>query len=374
MNIRKIVIASDSFKGTLSSLEICHLFKEEIKNTNINATYIPIADGGEGSLDAVATILKGRYIDVEVNDLYFQKIKTHFYIDENNNAYIETASSSGLTLAKSNNNPGLTTTYGLGEQIKKAIEIGAKNIYMFLGGSATNDGGVGLASALGTKFFNKDNEIFIPTGLTLKDIVHIDNKETIKILNNVKVFALVDVSSPLYGKDGAAYKFSPQKGASKEEVILLDEGLIHLASIIKNDLGIEVKDVPGLGAAGGLGGGLYSFLNAKISSGINTLLDLIDFNSIISQNDLVISGEGKLDLQTYDGKVIDGISKRCIKMNKPLDLIVGISTISKEEVIKRYPCIRNIYETNYQHLPFEEVKARAKEDYIYQIKRLLENL
>ena len=373
MSRKRIVIASDSFKGTLSSLKICELFKNELKGKDIDAIYVPIADGGEGSLDAISNILKGYYVDVTVKNLYFNDINTHFYVDNNNRAYIETASVAGLTLAKKDNDPGLVTTYGLGQQIKKAIELGYKEIYVFLGGSATNDGGVGLASALGTKFYH-NNQTFIPTGLTLKDIERIDNDETESLLKDIKIIALSDVKSPFYGKEGAAFVFAPQKGATPEEVILLDEGLKHLSEIIRRDLKKNIQDVQGAGAAGGLGGGLIAFANATISSGINSILDLINFDEIISKADLVISGEGKLDKQTFDGKVIDGISKRCIKQNKPLNLIVGISETSLEDIQKVYPCINKIYETNFEHLPFEQVKDNAIEAYIMQIKELLKDI
>jgi len=374
MDKKKIVIASDSFKGTLSSLEICRLFKNEIDESKIEAVYLPIADGGEGSIEAISNILKGHYVDIEVKDLYFNNIKTHFYIDESNNAYIETVSSSGLSLAKKDNDPGLVTTFGLGEQIKKAISLGCKNIYIFLGGSATNDGGVGLASALGTKFYNQNDELFIPVGLNLKDIKYIDNKEVNELLRGINIFALADVKSPLVGKEGASFVFSAQKGATKEEIILLDDGLKHLAKIVKRDLNIDISNIPGSGAAGGLGGGLLAFCHAKISSGINTILDLIIFDSLILDADLVISGEGKFDKQTYDGKVVNGVALRCLKYNKTLDLIVGVSEVSLEEAKKNYPCIRNIYETNYEHLPFIEVKKDSKNRYIKQIKNLFKNI
>ena len=372
MKKKKIVIASDSFKGTLSSLDICHLFRDKLsKNNDISPLFLPIADGGEGSLEALSYAVEGRFAEVEVTDLYFNKIKASFYIDKDNNAYIEAASSVGLGLAKKDNDPGLVTTYGLGEQIRKAIELGSKNIYLFLGGSASNDGGVGLASALLTKFYNKDNQEYIPTGLTLKDITHIDNHETLELLNGINLIALSDVASPFYGKEGAAYKFAPQKGASSEEVVLLDEGLQHLSSIIKRDLGIDISTTPGTGAAGGLGGGLVAFANASIKSGINALLDIIHFDAAIKDADYVISGEGKLDKQTLDGKVIDGIAKRCLKQNKDLLIIVGVSEIPFEEVNSKYPCIKHIYETNEKHLPFEDIKANALDDYIKQIDKLL---
>ena len=368
MKKKTIVIASDSFKGTLSSLDICNLYKNELKDReDISPIFLPIADGGEGSLEAISNILEGKYIDIEVTDLYFKKIQTRYFIDKNNNAYIETASCVGLGLAHENNDPGLVTTYGLGEQIKDALSRDVKRIYIFLGGSASNDGGVGLACALSTKFFDKDDKEFIPTGLTLKNIARIDNKN----VKEADYVALTDVFSPFFGVEGAAYKFAPQKGASKEEVELLDEGLRHLASIIQKDLGVDISNTPGAGAAGGLGGGLIGFMHAQVKSGINTILDLINFNEIISNSDIVISGEGKLDKQTYDGKVIDGIAKRCEECHKPLIIVSGISEISLKELQKIYPCVLDIYETNEKHLPFDDVKKSAKEDYQKIINKIL---
>ena len=368
---KNILVASDSFKGTLSSLDICRLFQEECTNRqDIVLKCLPIADGGEGSLQAISSVLNGRFIDTEVNDLYFDKIKTCFYLNDAD-AYIECASCVGLNLANSDNNPGLVTTYGLGEQIIKAIENGAKNIYVFLGGSASNDGGVGLAAALGVKFFNKLGESFVPVGLTLKDIDRIDVSSLNKLLNKITINVLSDVKSPFYGPEGAAYKFAKQKGASKEEIKLLDDGLKHLSLIIKRDLNIDISNAPGAGAAGGLGGSLIAFANAKVISGIDAILEILHFDEMIKTADIVVSGEGKLDKQTFDGKVVDGIAKRCLKNNKELRLIVGESDVSKEEAKRAYPCIKNIFETNENHLPLSLIKENSKSDYLKQIKKLL---
>lgn len=367
MSKSRIVIASDSFKGTLSSLDICHLFMQELKdNKDVIATYLPIADGGEGSLEAISNAIDGHFIDIEVTGLYFQKVKTHFYIDTNNDAYIEAASCCGLVNARSDNDPGKVTTLGLGEQIVKAQEFGCKNIYVFLGGSASNDGGVGLACSLGTKFYDKSDNEFVPTGLTLIDIVRIDNSKRL----DTNITILCDVKSPFYGIEGAAYKFAAQKGASKEEIKLLDDGLRHLSNIINKDLNKDISNIPGAGAAGGLGGGLLAFANAKIKSGIDAILDLIDFDEKIKDADVVLSGEGKLDKQTYDGKVIDGIAKRCEKYHKSLIIVVGISEVSLEELKNIYLCVLDLYETNENHLPFEEVKKSAKADYQRTIRKI----
>ena len=374
MQNKNVLVASDSFKGTLSSLEICSLFKQEAINyKNISLTCFPVADGGEGSLDAVASSIKGNFVDVIVNNLYFEKINTKLFVS-NNNAYIECASCVGLNLARANNNPGLVTTYGLGEQIKSCINLGISNIYIFLGGSASNDGGCGLASALGVKFYDKENKEFVPVGLTLKDIERIDVSLCKQLLKNTSITILSDVKSPFYGVEGAAYKFAKQKGANEEEIVLLDNGLKHLAEIIRRDLNTDISNIPGSGAAGGLGGGLIAFASAKVISGITAILDLLDFDSEIKKADVVISGEGKLDKQTFDGKVVDGVAKRCIKYNKELILIVGKSEISLSEAKRAYPCISKIYETNELHLPLEQLKKSAKEDYLKQIKKCYTNI
>ncbi len=371
--MKKIVVASDSFKGTLSSKRICELFKQVLKDRkDINLVCLPIADGGEGSLDAISYVLKGKFVDVAVNDLYSNKIKSHFFVDEKENVYIEAASCIGMNLSHKNNNPGLVTTFGVGEMIKAAIEMGCKKIFVFLGGSATNDGGVGLASALGTIFYDQDNKPFLPTGLTLKNITRIDNEKTTKLLKNTAICGLIDVNSPFFGVEGAAYKFAKQKGATDEEITKLDDGLKHLSKIIEHDLNTDMSNVPGSGAAGGLGGGLVAFANAQLISGIDTILECVDFDNAIKDADLVISGEGKLDTQTFDGKVIDGVAKKCEKLNKKLDLIVGISDISFDFIKTKYRCINNILETNPKHLSLVTIRSKVESDYLMAIKYLLE--
>lgn len=370
--MKRVLVVSDSFKGTLSSNDICSLFLsyKERKDLLINA--LPIADGGEGSLDAISKILDGEFIEVEVHDLYFNKIKAPIFISDNK-GYIECASVVGMFLANKDNNPGLVTTYGIGEQIKYLIDKGIKDIYLFLGGSASNDGGVGASAAVGTKFFNKDNEEFIPTGLTLKNITRIDNFKTQELLKDVKIHALNDVNTLFYGLNGASYTFAKQKGATNAEIKLLDDGLKHLSSIIERDLNIDVN-ISGSGAAGGLGGGLYAFMHAEMLSGVNTILDLMDFDSLLENTDVVISGEGKLDKQTFEGKLIDGIAKRCQTAYKDLYFIVGISEIPTSEIYDKYPAVKSIYETNKEHKPFIEIKDYAKKDYISTMELLLKDL
>ncbi|MFA5481419.1 MAG: glycerate kinase [Bacilli bacterium] len=370
----KIVIASDSFKGTLSSLDICHLFEDEMtKYPLLKGIYLPIADGGEGSLDAISYSIKGHYVPIVVKDPYFAEIPTKYYIDIDNNAYIETASCAGLCLIR-DLNPMNTTTYGLGQQVLDALKKGCKKIYIFLGGSATNDGGCGLFSALGTKFTNRRGEVFIPTGGTLKDIVSIDNSLTLALLKAVQIIGLCDVKNHLYGKSGAAYVYAPQKGADEKMVKSLDEGLRTLARAIKKDLHKDIASVDSSGAAGGLGAGILAFGNGDLKSGIDTVLNLLNFAKVIRDADFIISGEGKLDKQSFNGKVIQGIASRCQKENKRLLLIVGESEVSLGEAKKKYSCIEQIFETNMNHLPFKKIQHSASAMYQEAVHRLLSTI
>lgn len=370
----KIVVASDSFKGTLSSIDICHLFKDELdKYPNIEGVYLPIADGGEGSLEAIAYSLKGRYVSIIAKNPYFQDIKTQYYNDENKSAYIETASCAGLTLIK-DLNPAKTTTYGLGQQVKDAIKNGCHKIYIFLGGSATNDGGCGLFSALGTKFYNKKNEEFIPVGGTLKNIARIDNSLTDKLLHNVNIIGMCDVDNPLCGSKGAAYVYSSQKGADLQMVIDLDQGLQNLAKVIERDLHINVSSYKGAGAAGGIGAGILAFAKGTLKSGIETILNLIDFDNVVKDADYVVSGEGKLDEQSFQGKVIRGVAEKCQKNNKKLILIVGNTTLSLNEAQDRLPCIKAIFETNEKHLSLERITDIASKMYIETIQKYIKTI
>ena len=370
-NKKTILVASDSFKGTLSSLEICRLFQNESANRDdINLLTMPLADGGEGSLEAISHVLNGQFIETNIKDLYLSRRNIKYFVYKDK-AYIESANIVGMGLAKKDNNPGLVTTYGIGEQIKSIISRGIKDIYIFLGGSASNDGGVGLAAALGTKFYNEQSEEFLPTGLTLKDIVKIDNSKASKLLDGINITALSDVKSPFYGEEGAAYKFAAQKGASKDEIKLLDEGLRHLSDLIHRDLNIDISKIEGAGAAGGLGGGLYAFANAKIESGSSTILDLYNFDNVLEQVDLVITGEGKLDEQTSDGKLVSHILKRTEKRNKDVIIVVGTADISLLELQKYYKNVKKICEIGSKSRSFEENKASARDNYLRAIKEII---
>ena len=368
--MKKCIICSDSFKGTLSSIEICDIAERVIHSAfpDCSVISIPVADGGEGTVDCFLKAIGGKTEKIEVTGPLHEKV-TARYMRKGNAAVIEMASAAGLPLTGDRKNPAITTTFGVGQLIKHAVNSGCKDILLGLGGSATNDGGCGCAAALGTKFFNSSNEEFIPVGGTLKDISRIDNSETEKLLKEISITVMCDVDNPLFGQRGAAYIFAPQKGADEKMVKVLDEGLKHFADIINTDLHINISDTPGSGAAGGMGAGCIAFFNAELKSGIEAVLDLTEFNSHLKGTDLVITGEGKLDDQSLHGKVISGIAQRTKTANIPLIAVVGSIDDSINDLSEIG--ISSIFETNRASLHFELLKGRAAADYEFTLKQII---
>ena len=346
-----IIIVPDSFKGTLSATRVAEIAGEEIKKIIPSASIrkIPVADGGEGTLDCFENIIGGRRIRCEVTGPNFSKIKAEYLLCSDT-AVIESAQANGLPLANPKSASD-TTTFGAGELIADAISRGAEKIIIGIGGSATNDCGCGMAAALGTEFFDKSGKSFIPTGATLKDVDTIVFNKT-----DADITVLCDVKNPLYGKDGAAYVYAPQKGADEEEVRRLDEGLRHIACVLEMN-GKDVAGISGAGAAGGMGAGLLAFTGAKLRRGIEVVLDLAGFEKAAQKADFIITGEGSLDSQSFSGKVIDGIISR--SADKPVIATVGIS---KLDDCRKYG-LTAVFESNDRHLPFEQVAGRAEEDY-----------
>lgn len=333
----KILIAPDKFKGSLTASEVCDAVEVGILKQipDVEITKIPLADGGDGSLEILEQTLKFERIYKTVNDPLFRPIKA-FYGRKEKTAYIEMTSASGLQLLKdSERNPRKTTSFGTGELIKDALDNGANEIYLFVGGSATNDAGIGIASALGYKFCDKQNNILKPIGENLAKITTIANDNAFN-LGNAKITVLSDVSNPLHGKNGAAYVYSPQKGADEKSIIELDKGLINFAEVVKNIFGKDISQISGGGAAGGVGAGAVVFLNAGLKSGIETILDLLNINRLLLESDLIITGEGLIDRQTLAGKVVHGIMNRCKKAGKPLSIVCGDISLSNEDLEKLY--------------------------------------
>jgi glycerate kinase len=333
--MKKAVIIPDSFKGTLSSLQICDIIRNKIKEyyPYCKVVSIPVADGGEGSVDCFVTALNGKKIDIVVKNPYFEEMKSFYgLIDDGKTAVIEMSACSGLPLVENRKDPRKTTTYGVGEMILDAANRGVKKIIVGLGGSCTNDGGCGAATAVGVQFFNKNGEVFIPTGGTIHEITKIDITNKNDILNGIEIITMCDIDNPMYGTNGAAYVFGAQKGADAEMIEYLDKGIKHLSEVIKMDLNKDLGEIPGTGAAGAMGAGMIAFFDSNLQMGIETVLDAVKFNSVISDSDIIFTGEGKLDRQSLRGKVVIGISRRAKELNVPVVVITGGADENIQEV------------------------------------------
>lgn len=324
--MKKVVLIPDSFKGTLSSQQICDILREKVQLhfPGCETVSIPVADGGEGSVDAFLTALGGEKVWETVKNPYFEDMRSFYgLIDNGKTAVIEMASCAGLPLVEDRKDPCRTTTYGVGQLILAAAARGVSKIIVGLGGSSTNDGGCGAAAAVGVKFFNAKGESFIPTGGTTGQIASIDFSGRDKALEGVEFVTMCDIDNPMYGPTGAAHIFGPQKGADPETVLFLDEGIKNLCQVIKKDLGQDLSQLPGGGAAGAMGAGMVAFFGSRLQMGIQTVLDTVGFDQVISDADMIFTGEGKMDSQSLRGKVVIGVAARAKKQNVPVVVIAG---------------------------------------------------
>lgn len=323
--MKKFILIPDSFKGTLSSKEICQILSNKIKEVfgESDIISIPVADGGEGSVDCFLSAMGGQTISLTCKNPFFEDMQSFYGVTSNKVAIVEMATCAGLPLAEGRKNPKITTTYGVGQQIEHAVKNGAKEIIVGLGGSCTNDFGCGAACACGVKFFDKNGNSFIPVGQTLINVAKIDLSGLDSAIKNAKITAMCDIQNTAFGEFGAAKVFATQKGASKEDVILLDNGVKHLCELIKKDFGVDLSNLKGGAAAGAFGAGMAFFLSAELKSGIETVLDEVGFDNIISGATAIFTGEGKIDGQSLMGKVVIGISQRAKKQNIPVIAIVG---------------------------------------------------
>ncbi|MEM1485713.1 glycerate kinase [Oscillospiraceae bacterium PP1C4] len=370
--MRKIILIPDSFKGTMSSGEICDIMEHSIKKTYPSAEVIsiPVADGGEGSVDAFLCAVGGEKKSVIVKGPFFEDMEAFYgVIDHGKTAIIEMAACAGLPLVGDKKDPKNTTTYGVGQLIAAALRDGCKKIIMGLGGSATNDAGTGAAAALGVKFTNENGKEFIPVGGSLIEIAHIDTSGIDEALKSVEFITMCDIDNPLYGPTGAAYIFAPQKGADPEAVVELDNGLRHIANIIKSDLLKDVSELEGAGAAGGMGCGMVAFFNSKLQMGIETVLDTVNFDNVVKDADLVFSGEGKIDSQSIRGKVVIGVARHTQNANVPLVAIVGDIGDDIEAVYDKG--VSAIFSINRVAVDFKLAKARAKDDLALTMDNLM---
>lgn len=324
--MKKVIIIPDSFKGTLSAKQICRILKEKVHQQfpACEVVTVPVADGGEGSVDCFLEALGGRKETVQVHGPYMEFMEAEYGILSDGTAVVEMASCAGLPLVEDRKNPKKTTTYGVGELILAAAKAGSKRIITGLGGSCTNDGGCGMAAALGIRFYDAQDREFVPTGGTLKEIRRIDMSRREKLLDQIELLAMCDITNPLTGPEGAAHVFSPQKGADEGMIQELEAGMVHYASILEQTVQIpKIRELPGGGAAGGMGTGMAALLGAKLIPGIQAVLDTVQIDTLAEHADLILTGEGKIDSQSIHGKVLSGIARRGKALGIPVVAIAG---------------------------------------------------
>lgn len=327
MKIKKILISPQEFKESLTGLEVANAIQEGINkvDSKIKTSLVPVADGGDGTLQTMVDVTGGEIITETVRDPLGRNIDSVWgKLGDDSSAVIEMAKASGLALLNENEKSAtLTSTYGTGQLFKFALDQGIKNFIIGIGGSATNDGGAGFVSALGAKLYDENGKEVESNGISLSSIRDIDMSNFDKRVKNTSVRVACDVTNPLCGDEGASAIFGPQKGANPEEVNLLDKNLLHWASLIKDQLGKDILNVPGAGAAGGLGAGLMAFTDAELSIGANIVLDSLNYDEHLRDVDLVIVGEGSTDKSTQFNKSPVAVAMRAKKLGIPVICLSG---------------------------------------------------
>ena len=324
--LNKIVVAPDSFKGSLSASEAVDLCRDAISEVFPAAEIVglPLADGGEGTVEVLRNSFGGNIIELEVEGPLGENIVARYLLSSDcRDAVMEMAQAAGLCLLQPDKrNPLLTSTYGVGEMILDAIGRGCRKIFMGIGGSATNDCGMGMLRALGFRFLDKNGNELLGRGKDLECVDKIDSQYVDPKIKDVEFVVACDVDNPLVGEMGASFVFAPQKGADHDTVLRLENGMRNFAGVVKNELGKDVAEMPGAGAAGGLGAAFAAFLGARLQSGIDMVLDAVGFDKKIKDADLILTGEGSIDRQSLMGKVLSGVLKRAKNQNIP---VVGVS-------------------------------------------------
>lgn len=336
--IKKIVIASDSFKGSLTSLEVAESIATAVHEVfpDCEVIKVPVADGGEGTVDTLTTALNGSFVDCLVHDPLMNPITVCYGISgDGKTAILEMAAASGINFVPlDKRNPWLTTTYGTGELIKDALLKGCTNFLIGIGGSATNDAGTGMLQALGYRFYDRDHKELGLGGQILEHIFSIETTNSLPQLHHARFTIACDVNNPFSGENGAAYIFAPQKGADEQMVQKLDAGLKHFASVIKKQFFKDINSIPGAGAAGGLGGAFLAFLPSLLKPGIQMVLEILELEKLISGADLIFTGEGKLDKQTMMGKTSAGVLTVAHRQNIPVIALGG--SIEDTDLLNNY--------------------------------------
>ena len=361
--MEKILLVPDSFKGTLSSRQVCQVMAGQLRRffPQAQVKSIPVADGGEGSVEAFLAAAGGERRTRTVTGPFGEPVEAFYGIlGDGHTAVIEMAACAGLPLAEGRLNPERATTYGVGELLLAAKEAGCTKAILGLGGSCTNDGGVGAAAALGAKFTRADGAAFIPSGGTLGEIAALDVSPVAQALQGMELTAMCDIDNPLYGEAGAAAVFAPQKGADAAMVARLDAGLRHLGQVSARCLGRDFSHLPGAGAAGGLGFGMAAFCGAQLRMGIDAVLDAVGFDSLLPGTDMVFTGEGKIDSQSARGKVVSGVAARCRKAGVPVVAVVGQIDQGFEEMYQQG--LTAVFSINRAAQPFAESRFHAGEN------------
>lgn len=361
--MEKILLVPDSFKGTLSSRQVCQVMAGQLRRffPQAQVKSIPVADGGEGSVEAFLAAAGGERRTRTVTGPFGEPVEAFYgVLGDGRTAVIEMAACAGLPLAEGRLNPERATTYGVGELLLAAKEAGCTKAILGLGGSCTNDGGVGAAAALGAKFTRADGTAFVPTGGTLGEIAALDVSPVAQALQGMELTAMCDIDNPLYGDAGAAAVFAPQKGADAAMVVRLDAGLRHLGQVAARCLGRDFSHLPGAGAAGGLGFGMAAFCGAQLRMGIDAVLDAVGFDSLLPGTDMVFTGEGKIDSQSARGKVVSGVAARCRKAGVPVVAVVGQIGQGFEEMYQQG--LTAVFSINRAAQPFAESRFHAGEN------------
>ena len=347
--MRKVVVASDSFKGCLSSAQVADAVEKGIHEVypECEVVKLGVADGGEGTMDALMATLAGESQKVTVNDPLGRLVDASYVLINGNTAVIEMASASGLTLLEHDErNPMLTSTYGTGELIADALDKGCRKFLVCIGGSATNDAGIGMLQALGYRFIGADGLALNPCGAALEEVISILADDVHPALKESEFIVACDVDSPFCGPEGAAYVYGPQKGATLEMINILDKGMRQFAVLVESVTGIDPTDIPGSGAAGGLGGAFVAFMNARLCKGADMVLDAVGFDRAIANADLIITGEGRIDFQTAAGKLPYAVAKRSSGIP-----VLGICGCAEVDSL---PCFRKIVQVTPPDMPLPE--------------------
>ena len=361
--MKRILLVPDSFKGTLSSQQVCEIMATQLKRffPEVELLSLPVADGGEGSVDAFLTAVGGQRKTAVVSGPFGEPMESVCgVLQDGVTAVVEMAACAGLPLAEDRLNPEKATTYGVGQLILAAKNAGCRKIVLGLGGSCTNDGGAGAAAALGAKFTRQDGEEFVPTGGTLHEIAAVDCSQVAKTLDGVELTVMCDIDNPLFGETGAAYVFAPQKGADPSMVERLDQGLKHLGAVTAGCMGKDFSQLPGAGAAGGLGFGMAAFCGGTLRMGIDVVLDTVQFDRLLETADLVFTGEGKIDSQSIRGKVVSGVSNRAKKTGVPVIAVVGQIGFGFEPMYQQG--LTAVFSINRAAEPFEKSRYHAEEN------------